>query len=401
MESSILFLNDGSLINPIIKSQGLPLLKELADTGFACTFCSFEPLKMSEQHNEKLKSIRKEFNTFINFKEVITGKYCFLPNSIMYFYKGFRIVTKLVKTYNIRIIHARSLYPVIIGIIVKLFYPRLRVIYDNRGVFIEEEIFKSHWRRGGIKERIFKLIENKVLKKADHIVVVSKAFKKYLLEKYSSNKANLNNKISVISNKTLLNHNLDSQKLNLRMHNEKVTCIYAGSGVLWQNIPEIISFAEKCNLLVEDFNLKIVTYHPPTFKIEINKSKDLKEITKIIEVDSDNVLEHLLTANFGLLLRENNLINKVSSPLKFAEYLAAGLPVMVSEGVGDTEQIIQQYKVGVIIRDKNYKKAINNMMELLKDPEIHDRCRNTAKKEFNIRDAIDTFRSVYFKLLYE
>ena len=95
--------------------------------------------------------------------------------------------------------------------------------------------------------------------------------------------------------------------------------------------------------------------------------RDLYESSEILSVGSDEVFNQLTSANFGLLLRENNIVNNVSSPLKFAEYLAAGMPVVVSEGVGDTEETIKRYKVGVVIKNNDYDSAIFQLKELLKN----------------------------------
>ena len=40
-----------------------------------------------------------------------------------------------------------------------------------------------------------------------------------------------------------------------------------------------------------------------------------------------------------------------NSPTKFAEYLARGLPILTNAGIGDSDEILQQERVGVIVEE--------------------------------------------------
>ncbi len=59
----------------------------------------------------------------------------------------------------------------------------------------------------------------------------------------------------------------------------------------------------------------------------------------------------LQDCDVGFLLREDRVTNNVASPTKFAEYLSAGLPVLISEHVGDFSAMVQQEALGQVIRD--------------------------------------------------
>ncbi len=53
--------------------------------------------------------------------------------------------------------------------------------------------------------------------------------------------------------------------------------------------------------------------------------------------------------DMGLLLREDSITNRVASPTKFAEYLAAGLPVLISPHLGDFSHTVRQHDLGWVI----------------------------------------------------
>jgi len=54
----------------------------------------------------------------------------------------------------------------------------------------------------------------------------------------------------------------------------------------------------------------------------------------------------LLAADYGLLIREQSVTNQVASPVKFAEYLACGLKVIISPGLGDYSNFVSEQDCG-------------------------------------------------------
>src|SRR5690606_937951 len=57
----------------------------------------------------------------------------------------------------------------------------------------------------------------------------------------------------------------------------------------------------------------------------------------------------LTLGDYGLLLRTKSLTNQVASPTKFAEYLAAGLQILVSPDVGDFSDFTIQHACGKVV----------------------------------------------------
>ncbi|MBK7945530.1 MAG: glycosyltransferase [Flavobacteriales bacterium] len=68
-------------------------------------------------------------------------------------------------------------------------------------------------------------------------------------------------------------------------------------------------------------------------------------------VDHREVGSLLRDCDIGLLLREARITNRVASPTKFAEYLSAGLPVAISEAVGDFSDLVRDESLGQVLRD--------------------------------------------------
>jgi len=81
--------------------------------------------------------------------------------------------------------------------------------------------------------------------------------------------------------------------------------------------------------------------------MEINNIDQNKVLCKFSESPSE-INEIYNAADFGILFRDEILTNKVASPTKLAEYLLAGLPVLISREVGDYSELVSKYKFGVV-----------------------------------------------------
>lgn len=394
---SILFIADSSRLNPILQSQGLPLLEYLNRKGFYCSFISFELNNCTTSNS--FENRNRDYQKFINFYQVQLKSNNYVPKWFLYYFKGFYKVLKIVIKENIRTLHARSLPPAIISYFIKLFFfPRINLIYDNRGVFIDELILTGQWKPGSIKVKIFRLLERLVLKKAEQIVVVSYYFKKFLLSNWGNVIQNIEAKIIVIPNRTSIEFNSDQEVLSNKNHKE-IICVYSGSAAPWQNIPQLKNFIESSLRRNPLINIRIFTYEKKLFEENLGEVINSNRFF-IDRIEPEKIYYNLIHANFGLLIRENHLVNNVSSPLKFGEYLAAGLPIIISEGIGDTEEIVNVYKIGVVVRNNDFQLALDKMIDLLNDKEVYSRCLMVARKFFNIRKSFEQYFSIYNKLSY-
>jgi glycosyltransferase involved in cell wall biosynthesis len=70
----------------------------------------------------------------------------------------------------------------------------------------------------------------------------------------------------------------------------------------------------------------------------------------LAELPHPQVAAALRQVHAGLLLRRSHPVNQVSSPTKFGEYLAAGVPVIMTEGIGDFGRMAAEQGVGLVLK---------------------------------------------------
>ena len=104
-------------------------------------------------------------------------------------------------------------------------------------------------------------------------------------------------------------------------------------------------------------------------------------------------------SSFGVALCKTNIGDSLKGvmPTKIAEFLSVGRPVVVSEGIGDLEDLLLSTKTGIILKD-DFPKAVSDLHVLLNDAETPVRCRNLAVSHFDMLTAIANYDSIFTKM---
>ena len=105
--------------------------------------------------------------------------------------------------------------------------------------------------------------------------------------------------------------------------------------------------------------------------------------------------------DIGLCLILSSSSKRASAPTRFAEYLAAGMPVAVTPGVGDFEALVSNHDVGVVLRsedDAALFDAATRLRALASDPAVRKRCRQLAAERFDVQWGSERYAEVYRRL---
>ncbi len=111
----------------------------------------------------------------------------------------------------------------------------------------------------------------------------------------------------------------------------------------------------------------------------------------------------MLKAHVGLIFLRQSPARRAMSPIKLAEYLASGLPVVMTPGVGDCEEDLLPERVGVMVREhspEGYDLALQELLELLAEgAALRARCRRVAEKLFSLEAGASGYEALYRSLL--
>jgi len=271
---------------------------------------------------------------------------------------------ELAKKYSIPMIHGQALYATIHALRAGK-KAGLKVVFDVHGVSPEETQMT-----GGSIARIKMLtsFERKALTQADLKVLVSDRMKQYFFDKYSLN-TEPSQLIPCCVKHELFSINPERRSMirKNKGFEDKFVIVYLGTLSAWQWPEAMFNLFKKFNAVFKKsiFYLLIPEYDQPKAKILIQKYNLPKKSYLLEEVPHAKVGQVLGVADAGLLLREENPVNFVSSPTKFGEYLAAGLPVILTENIGDYSEFTINHKAGISIDINNKSISANELDKLV------------------------------------
>ena len=281
-----------------------------------------------------------------------------------------------------KVIHARSDIPAVAAV---LRFPSGKILWDVRSLWADQRriIDSRGWNRataGGAK-----FLERIAASKSTAITTLTQAVVPILEKRYK--------KLPVIREVIPTCTQLDKFKVS-KMPSEPLTCLLPGT---FNNFYDLDRMRLIISKLREISPLKIIWARPKESTTEVlNVGEDLVITSAYIDMP---VMFH--DSHFGLIICKSDNLEVLTAvaPTKVAEFLASGRPILVSRGIGDLDSLIETYKVGVSLEPGvDMYNSLLRFMELLKDPEIHIRCRQLAEEMFSMASAVEKYSSIYRKM---
>jgi glycosyltransferase involved in cell wall biosynthesis len=383
-----LYLCYFGLREPLVQTQVLPYLRELTARGVETSLLTFEPEPFDQSEwRERLRRDGIEWYTLRYHKRPT------LPATLYDIVRGAFRAASIARRGHIQILHGRSHVGAAIGALAKRMCGA-RLIFDFRGLLAEEYVDHGHWRAGGALFRLTKSAERWLLRDADGVVYLTEAMRQI---SYGAGKPA--GVVEVIPCCVDVDRYAGAGSWELGVE-DRVVYVYSGA------LGGYYLFEEMARLVRADpraFALILTKSDPRPMTEALQRAGFSAADFRVLSVAPDDVPKYLRAADVGISLIRQSPARSASSPTKFAEYLAAGLPVIYSAGIGDLDAQIEQHRVGVLVRsldDASYAEAIRAVAELRRDPELAARCRALARAEYDLHDVGgERYRRLYDAVL--
>ena len=180
---------------------------------------------------------------------------------------------------------------------------------------------------------------------------------------------------------------------------------YCGSLLPWQMPMQSFAIFRVIAKIRSDAHFLAVTTQPGQME-EAAEIAGVKAAQRtIVSVPHSEVPGYLAAGDVGLLLRDASPVNRVASPVKFAEYLACGLPIILTEGVGDYSALVQRKGIGCVLPHLNASRdlhaALSCFLERYQNSfhALRKQCTASARRSLGWNTAIKTFYALYSELL--
>lgn len=226
---------------------------------------------------------------------------------------------------------------------------------------VPEESFLRH--KSKLKNRLLSAIEYGALSVADKKILVSDEMQKHLEKKHNRRYKN-----SIIV-PCVSEFSYDGSP------KEKDSFVYLGGMSAWQRIDVMLQMFNSIMKFKPHAQLYIATLEEETATYYINQylEKGYHGNVKLLSINNRTEIAHFLsTKAYGFLIREDIVVNQVSSPIKLAEYLSCGVNVIISDAVKSYASIIEDEGAGICVaidhditkKLQNFTPSIDNAIEV-------------------------------------
>ncbi len=290
-------------------------------------------------------------------------------------------------------------------------FPNDKVVLDVRGYWPAELLYA----RGiddvntatGKDEADFKNAFNflkTTISKVDAVTTVSTALRDLLIEKTGAKET------TAVVPCCVTHITSDDKRQELRkewgIKDDEVVLVYSGTTAKYQHLDDLtIPFLKK--LALQNPKVRLAFFSAEQEKInKLLVEAGIDTGKTIIKSFAQNEVASALTAcDLGILIRKPTLVNRVANPVKIAEYMAAGLPIIIEKGVGGVanqlfaQSLLKGIEIAAPGTDMNAAaKDVNNWIS----EGVHNKrtaVRNYVREVYLWSSAIHVSRRMYQKVL--
>ncbi len=306
--------------------------------------------------------------------------------------------------YRVKIVHSRASVPAAMALVIRAL-TRVRFLYDADSRLSEEYADNGHWRRNGLAFRAMAWVEAAARNRAHAIVVLSHRLRNDFIKQFG-----VRAPITVIpccvdtDRFQFRPDDRDRKRRELGIGDERLF-VYVGKVGARYLVSEMFAFYAAARQAWGNVRLLILSGDPADRFAEIAAAqKIVPSDYTLIRADYRDVPAWLCAADAGIALIRPAGCERGSSPIKIAEYLACGLPVVMTDEIGDASDLVRQNGVGVVLETLDLKTMQHGLHSLFalwtEDNRLRDHCRAVACKSMSLVPiAADRFESVYSTLL--
>ena len=386
----VLYLSYTGLLEPLGRSQILAYLSRLSDE-YQFTIVSFEKAN-DFADSSKVKALLEECASYdIDWQPKIYHHKPRLLATLWDLSVLLNATFKFSRSGNVSLVHCRSYIPAIAALLVGN-VTKVPFVFDMRALWLDEMIDAGRLERGSIIHRVLVSLERKLLKDAVHVVSLTQVAVDYLQAQQPHLR---NQRFSVITTC------VDLSKFKIRDIESPLKKMGTMGTVMsgWYHLDWLFLTLQTQMKKDKSAIFKIVTRDSEQKLRQMASQYGISDSKlEIISSNSNDIADNIADLKAGLLYFTAGVSKLGSAPTRMGEFLACGIPVIGNRGVGDMADLIERYKVGIVIEDGSQisiDNALVSLDELYEDDQLSKRCRYAAEDYFSADKGAEKYRSIY------
>lgn len=401
----VLYISYDGMTDQLGQSQVIPYLSGLSELGYEFHILSVEK---RNRFSEKGTQIRELLSA--SGIKWTTLFFSTRPPFLSKIYDQLRLnrmAEKICRAEKISMVHCRSYVAAAAGLRIsrKLQVPFL---FDMRGFWVDERVDSGLWNLGNPFFRLlykrYKKKERKYFGESAHIISLTLKGKKELVSFYDVPAE----KVTVIpccADLVLFDYTkIKEQQKDLLRESLSVlpgtpVVSYLGSLGGWYLTKEMLEFFKVLKTKSGNAVFLFITHDSKEKILALAASTGIEEeAIRVIPAARNDVPLMLSISDWNIFFIKDAYSKKASSPTKQGEVMAMGVPVICND-IGDTGDIVTQYKSGIVISSftsENYSAAAERLLSTMFDkPSI----RKGAFNVYDLKLGIEKYSAVYGSIL--
>jgi glycosyltransferase involved in cell wall biosynthesis len=385
-------------------SQGVPYLAGLARNGYDFTLLTYEKKRdLKEKGRDGIAAMRRDLAALgIEWLYLAYHKNPPLLSTIFDLSVGCLRVLYIILSRRVKIVHLRGITPGMMMLPLSR-VTDVRTVFDMRGFLAEEYVGGGIWKEGDVSFRIVKKAERRLLKTADAVTVLTR---KHLdinraSEWLSGRRIPMDVVPCCVDTSRFTIDDTSAAELRSRHGlNDNFVLMYPGKIGTFYFMKEMLDFYKALMAAEPGAVFLIVTRDDggPVFKAAEEAGIGGDRVRIIKGPDYSRMPEYYRMADAGIFFI-NPYKKMGSSPIKMGEFLASGVPVIINPGVGDTEELVRDNGVGVVVehfKEDDYIKGAREILALKGEgAALRSRCRDAALRHLSLESGVVKYSDIY------
>ena len=373
-----------------MQSQGLPYLRGLARMGAKVWLLTFEKGPKDGKQRQQRERLAQEG---IHWRWLRYHKTLPLAATLYDILRGALLAAWVTWRKGIQVIEARGTLPAAMGYGVARALRR-PFLFNVRALLAEEYADAGRWSRRSLRFRVISWLERRCLARAEAVIVLTEALRQLLA---SGDFLSPPRREGI----TVIPCCVDLQKFSPASTppGPGPIFVYAGSLGGYYLTEELVAFFRSAlNVFAQARLLLLSNGYDDLAREAISSAGAPADRIEVRSVSHEAIPGYLRHADVGLIFARPSFARIGMSPTKLAEYLACGLPVVITPGIGDTEEVVRGQRVGVVLPaldEAGFLQAAEEIRNLRAEGDtLARRCRKVAE-EFGLETGLTRYREVY------
>lgn len=399
-----LYISHTGMTEPLGRSQVLPYLLGLARRGFEIEILSHEPAGTPAVDLDRTRALIESAG--INWLPQVRSPSHHLGTKLWESGRAALLGLAEGARRRPRIVHARSYLPAAVADLVATLTPRAKMLFDCRGMLGEEYVDAGHWTPDRVEYRLVKAFERRAFRRAEGLVVLTEALRTWMRRALVVPETT---PITVVPCCVESERFSPDQEARREARRElglgnRLTLVYSGSLGSWYQEEEMARFAKHLRRLEPELAWLVLTRSDTTSLVAASRRHGLDDLI-IRSVPPADMPRVLPAGDLALSFIRPCFSKLGSSPTKVAEYLAAGMPVVVNAGIGDQAELSVEDDACLVARsyDDDELRALAARAVLLARTEHSARSaatRRVVQARFSLTElGIPRYEALYNRLL--